>query len=251
MQTIIDSKIQMDVATFIDYRNQVFIDNSKAQLKNLGQFSTEALEWLMMEHYQFSFSNVKFLKDAAELTGSFDTDAVKKELIRNYKEENGHAAIYKEALKKIDVDVETREEFYPTTHFLNTIGLLMEREPSSVLGAVFATETAAIFEHEVFREISQEIIKRRNWGAQGDRLVWFHDMHLSGVEQSHRDELGIFLRSLPMAQAIVEKENERPTIDTQQALTGAKQAIDAMTSWWTDLLVYIKVVSKNQSCVLA
>jgi hypothetical protein len=241
---------QIDVITLIDHINQEFIDNAKAQLKDLDQFSTEALEWLMMEHYQFSFRNTKFLMDAAELSGAFDTDAIKKELTRNYKEENGHAVIYKDALKKIGIDVETREEFPSTTHFLNTIGELVESEPSAVLGTVFATETAAIFEHQVFREISLEVIKRRNTGKQGDKLVWFHDMHLAGVEQSHRDELGVFLYGLPLDQVVIEKEGNRPTINTQQVLTGAKQAIEAMIAWWTDLLAEIKVVSDNQNCIV-
>jgi len=240
-----------DVAKAIDHCNQKFIDNAKKQLKDLDQFSTEALEWLMMEHYQFSLRNTKFLADAAELTGAFDTDAVKQELTRNYKEENGHAAMYKAALKKIDINIETRNEFLSTTHFLDSIGELVDGVPSAVLGAMFATETAAIFEHEVFLDISNEVIKRRNLGDKGKDLVYFHEMHLSGVEQSHREELGIFLHGLPIDQPIVEKQGIRPTIHTQQALTGAEKAIDAMTVWWDDLLAEIKAASKKQSYAMA
>lgn len=233
----------IDVATLIDQRNQLFINHAKAQLKDLSAYSTEALEWLMMEHYQFSFRNTVFLSDAAKLTGAFDTDAVQKELWRNFEEENGHAAMYKAALKKIGVDVETREEFPATTHFLNTIGNLVDAEPSAVLGTLFATETAAIFEHEVFRDISVEVLKRRNLEAQGGPLVWFHDMHLDGVEQSHRDELGIFLRGWPVEQEVAEKDGIRPTIRTHQALQGADLAIEAMTIWWQNLLAQAKTTS--------
>lgn len=240
-----------DVYAYIDKKNQVFIDNAKSQLKDLSQFSTEALEWLMMEHYQFSFANVMFLTDAAERTAAFDTDAVNQELIRNCAEENGHAAMYRAALAKVSCDVDAREEFPSTTRFLNKIGELSNQEPSAVLGTMFATETAAIFEHEVFLDISNEVIKRRHWGDQGRDLVWFHEMHLGGVEQSHREELGIFLRNVPVDQAIVSKEGERPTINVQQALAGAEEAIKTMTIWWDDLLATLKMISSYQNRVAA
>ena len=238
---------KMDVVSMIDRRNQTFIDNAKAQLRDLDHYTTEALEWLMMEHYQFSFQNTEFLATAAEQTGAFDTGAVKQELIRNCEEENGHAAMYKAALKKIGCDVESRVEFPSTTKFLATIDELVEREePSAVLGTMFATETAAIFEHEVFRDVSVEVIKRRNVEKKGKPLVAFHDMHLSGVEQSHRDELGIFLRGIRPDQSVAPKEGERPTLHPQQALAGAEQAIGAMELWWADLFAAIKAKSENR-----
>ena len=58
---------------------------------------------------------------------------------------------------------------------------------------MYATETAAIFEHEVFRDISCEIIMRRQKNWEKSRLKAFHDMHLNGVEQGHKDGLGIFV----------------------------------------------------------
>ncbi|OUD12277.1 hypothetical protein [Thioflexithrix psekupsensis] len=149
----VENTANMEVAALIDINNQVFIDANKARLADLSQYSTEALEWLMMEHYQFSFANVQFLTDAAKKAAGFDTDAVNKELLRNCAEESGHAVMYRAALKKVGCDVGQRVEFVPTTKFLATIDELSNGEPSSVLGAMFATETAAIFEHEVFRDI--------------------------------------------------------------------------------------------------
>lgn len=245
----VDNAANTEVAAIIDANNQVFIDANKARLADLSQYSTEALEWLMMEHYQFSFANVLFLSDAAEKTGAFDTDAVKEELIRNCDEENGHAAMYSAALKKVDCDVEQRAEFTPTTQFLATIGELSNSDPSSVLGTLFATETAAIFEHEVFRDISKEVINRRGWDKAGDDLVWFHDMHLSGVEQSHRDELGIFLRNITPSQGIAEKEGDRPTINTQLALAGADAAIEAMKNWWDKMLAEATTLTQSNRAV--
>ena len=246
MQSVSEQQLEnMEVAAIIDLKNQVFIDANKARLADLSQYSTEALEWLMMEHFQFSFANVHFLTEAAEVTAAFDTPAVQEELVRNCAEENGHAAMYRAALKKVDCDVDEREEYTPTTEFLDSIDALSTSDPSEVLGTMFATETAAIFEHEVFRDISKEVIKRRGCDKTGDDLVWFHDMHLSGVEQAHREELGIFLRGITPAQGIAEKEGERPTINTQKALAGAEAAIQTMTSWWNKLLD--EAVANSQS----
>lgn len=227
----------MEVAAVIDAKNEVFIEANKARLSDLSQYSTEALEWLMMEHFQFSFANVHFLTEAAEKTSAFDTAAVSEELLRNCAEENGHAAMYRAALKKVDCDVEKRVEFTPTDEFLEIMDKLCSKDDASeVLGTLFATETAAIFEHEVFRDISKEVIARKGWDKAGDKLVWFHDMHLSGVEQAHRDELGIFLRGITPEQGVVAKEGDRPTIDTRKALAGAEIAIQSMADWWDKML---------------
>jgi len=240
-------EITKDIVAVVDQKNQQFFDNAKAQLVDLSQYSTQALEWLMMEHFQFSYANVEFLADAVKVTTAFDTDAVKKELIRNHGEESGHAAIYRDALKRINVDLDTRVEFAPTTQFLKTISMLSNKDPSTVLGSMFATETAAIFEHQVFRDVSKEVIKRGNWGEQGEKLVWFHDMHLAGVEQSHRDELGIFLRGLSPDQTIAPQEGDRPTIDVQQALKGAYQAVETMVVWWNAMIAEAQAMSKTHT----
>ena len=239
----------IEIAAIIEQENQVFIDSNKARLADLSQYSTEALEWLMMEHYQFSYTNVHFLTVAAERAGGFDTGAIQEELVRNCEEEDGHAVMYRRALKMVGCNVEERKEFTPTTEFLGTIDELMVRDPSSVLGSMFATEAAAVFEHEVFRDITIELTKRRELGKQADSLLWFHDMHLSGVEQSHRDELGIFLRNITPSQGIVAKDGDRPTIDTQLALNGAREAIHTMKVWWDTLMAEVANVSKNQQAV--
>ena len=228
----------------IDQQNYAFINAVKAQLADLQPYTTTALEWLMLEHYQFSFRNTKFLATAAAVTESFDTEAIHKELLRNLAEENNHAAIYKAALKQIDLDVDTRKEFKSTTIFLESIGRLSSGMPSCVLGTMFATETAAIFEHEVFKDISEEVLRRRGLKECGQQLVGFHDMHLSGVEQSHRNELGVFLEGLEF-DAIVERELDRPTIDTAQVVDGAEQAIAAMKTWWSDLLTEARLISQS------
>lgn len=226
----------LDVEKKIDQWNSEFTGKRRQPLLDLSEYSTEGLEWLMMEHYQFSFRNCEFLWNSAETTGNFDRDAVKTELVRNYKEESGHAAMYKVALKKVGSNVETRQEFKPTTEFLDSLGKLCKQEdPSFVLGMMFATETAAIFEHQVFRDVSVEVIARRKVGDMGKPLVGFHDLHLDGVEQSHKDELGIFLRGVFPDQPEIPAEGARPTIRPDRALEGGRIAINLMDDWWGNL----------------
>jgi len=188
----------MDIATVIDQRNNTFIERAKQQLLDLARFTTEALEWLMMEHYQFSLANTRFLAAAADRASAFDTDAIEKELTRNCEEENGHAAMYTAALRKIGVNVKTRTEFASTSQFLSTIGGLVARDSSSVLGTMFATETAAIFH--------------------------FHAMHLGGIEQSHRDKLGVFLH-VPADSGVATRDGERPTIYPHLVVAGGRQRV--------------------------
>ncbi len=230
----------LDIEKTIDHWNAQFTGNRRQPLRELDQYSTEGLEWLMMEHYQFSFRNCEFLWNSAQTTGGFNRDSVKSELVRNYKEESGHAAMYKAALKKVGSDVETRKEFKPTTEFLDSLGELCKQEdPSFVLGMMFATETAAIFEHQVFRDVSVEVIARSGAGDSGKPLVAFHDLHLDGVEQSHKDELGIFLRGLYPGAVEVPAEGVRPAIRPDRALEGGRTAINLMDDWWGHLFAVL------------
>ena len=217
------------LTTVIDDRNDRFTSNVKAQLKDLSGLSDAALEWLMLEHFQFSVSNPGFLVTAATTTERLADKGVSAELRRNFQEESGHAAIYRKGLAEIGSDVERRMEFRPTTEFLDTIGSLTTAGASTALGALYATETAAIFEHEVFWAISREVCARRGYDWQPSTIKAFHDMHLDGVEQSHKDELGVFVDASPAG-------GEGEPVDRAELVSGAEQAIDAMTTWWAKLL---------------
>ncbi len=224
----LESKIMNKLSLEIDHINYQFIAGVKSQLANLEQFSLAALDFLMMEHYQFSQRNTKFLANAETCTRKLNNPGVAEELQRNFKEEEHHAAIYKKALYEIDTDVVQRKEFLPTTAFFQTIAQLISGSASITLGAMYATETAAIFEHEVFRDISYAVISRREKPWPQSRLKHFHDMHLSGVEQGHKDGLGNFV---DMAQA-----KDFQDIIAEEIRQGALQAIEAMRRWWQALL---------------
>ncbi|KTD10890.1 hypothetical protein Lgra_1856 [Legionella gratiana] len=219
----------------IDHINEQFTATVKSQLLNLKKFSEPALEWLMMEHYQFSSRNTGFLSTAADTTKLLQEQGVYEELQRNLDEEKNHAALYKRSLAEIGTDIDKRVEFLPTTKFFDTIAQLISTCPSSTLGAMYATETAAIFEHEVFLNISREVVNRRAKQWEKSRLKAFHDMHLNGVEQGHKDGLGQFVNCAT-------EDNSSNTVSKKQVIRkikvthGANQAIEAMVEWWNALL---------------
>ena len=222
---------KLKLTNHIDKKNNQFTSSVKNELNDLTQFSEQALEWLMMEHYQFSFNNTRFLHEAMLKTSQFKEAGVVLELQRNLEEEKSHAAIYKNALKEIGTNVETRLTFDPTRDFFAKIKILISACPSGTLGTMYATETAAIFEHEVFWRISRDVMNRRNLTWEKSRLKLFHDMHLSGVEQGHKDGLGVFVDMAHNDHTVDEN-----SIEESKVIAGAELAIDAMVAWWRAML---------------
>jgi hypothetical protein len=222
------------ISVRIDETNDTFTNGVKDKLlTSLPTMSTESLEWLVMEHFQFSVANVAFLQKATDCTKKFAEPGVAVELQRNCDEENGHAAMYKQAMHNVGTDMDQRVEFPATTAFLASIDDLCGPDPSRALGSLYATETAAIFEHEVFYEISREICERRGVPFEGSLIKRFHDIHLEdGVEQGHKDGLAAFV---DLDQAGTEMNGGEP-VDRDKVDKGAMDAIAIMRVWWDALL---------------
>ncbi|MBK8014833.1 MAG: hypothetical protein IPK13_26250 [Deltaproteobacteria bacterium] len=220
------------LARRIDTKNEQWISATKRRLADLSVFSEAQLEWLSMEHYQFSAANKGFLERAIEATSDLCNPGVATELTRNLHEEDGHAPMYKRGMLEVGTDFDRRVEFRPTTEFLATLERLSSDPGSRALGTLYATETAAIFEHEVFFEICREICHRRNAPWEGTTIKAFHDLHLDGgVEQSHKDGLSVFLTACTPPNG----SGLRP-LDEDEIYEGAIAAIDAMKHWWTLLI---------------
>lgn len=221
----------------LDAANRRFTQPVKDSLRALDDFSDGALEWLMLEHYQFSNANVGFLGAAATVTARLAEPGVAEELLRNRREEDGHAAMYRRALAEIGSPVQDRLPFAPTARFLEDIGRLVQGTPSRVLGTMYATETAAIFEHEVFWDVSREVCARRGIAWEDTTLRRFHGLHLEGVEQGHKDGLGVFIDA---ADGQGDGRKGEAAIDAAQVDQGAEAAIATMTAWWDALLRYAR-----------
>lgn len=226
----------------IDKHNYEFTSGVKARiLPKLSSLHEDALEWLIMEHYQFSFANKALLQAAVQCTAKLAETGVTRELQRNVDEEDGHAPMYKAGMLEVGTDMDQRVEFAPTTQFLEKVRTLCSPDPSRALGALYATETAAIFEHETLFEICREISERRNFTYEGSLIKYFHDIHLSGgVEQGHKDGLAIF----------VDIKNEAPAkgagepINQEALRQAALEAISAMQIWWDQMLTQAFALSE-------
>jgi hypothetical protein len=120
----------------IDHENQQFTSAVRARLRVLAEIPEDALEWLVLEHYQFSCANPALLQTAVKTTAVLAEPGVTRELQRNADEESGHARMYKRAMREIGTDVETRSEFAPTSQFLAKMRELSEASPSRTLGAL-------------------------------------------------------------------------------------------------------------------
>ena len=221
-----------ELSRSIDARNLAFTSDFKHRLSDLSEIPDEALEWLTMEHYQFSFANKGLLEMAIESTERLADKGISEELRRNLAEEDGHAPWYKEGMRLAGTDFDERVEFAPTTTFLNQVAGVAGGPSSRALGALYATETAAIFEHEVFYEVCREICRRRGVTWEGSVIKGFHDIHLDGgVEQGHKDGLAAFVDHESQAAG-----SEGEPIKRDEVRSGAFAAIDIMQTWWAALL---------------
>lgn len=227
----------MKLSLTLDERNANFSDPIKDQLSDLSRIDTDALEWLVVEHYQFSVANVGLLTSARNSTSELSEKGVAKELQRNIDEEDGHAPMYKQGMGEIGTDMEDRDDFAPTTRFLASVEALCTMNPSRALGTVYATETAAIFEHETFFDICKEIAERRGYTYENSTIKRFHDIHLDeGVEQGHKDGLAAFVDLDQGGLASVDAP-----IVADDVRAGGLNAIAVMEEWWGSLLSQIQV----------
>jgi hypothetical protein len=221
-----------ELSRAIDAKSLAFTSEFKHRLRDLSAIPDAALEWLTMEHYQFSFANKGLLEMAVSSTERLAEKGVAEELRRNLAEEDGHAPWYKEGMRLAGTDFDERIEFAPTTTFLKQVADVAGGPSSRALGALYATETAAIFEHEVFYEVCREICRRRGVTWEGSVIKGFHDIHLDGgVEQGHKDGLAMFVDW----QAQTAGAGGEP-IERSEVLGGALAAIRIMDAWWTALL---------------
>lgn len=210
-----------------------FASQIRPRLLNLHQVSESDLEWIILEDFQFSSKNLDFLFTAAEMTKQLDEKGIEAELRENLHEEKTHAKIYQTALAEIGTDVTKHQEFMPTTYLFEKLNKLLNTSPSHALGAIYAMEGSALFGSEVFNAISSELVTRRGMDFDKTKLKSFHGLHLSGVEQAHRDDLGVFIDN-------AEKQTTS-TLNIQHVWLGASDAIDAIVEFANILFDKIKI----------
>lgn len=192
------------------------------------------LRFLLCEHTIFSKQNVVFLEQAHRRTAAVAPLA--DELKRNLDEELGHDEahgehhymLYTRSLRdEAGVDV---TGYRPTSNTCAFMGRMLELSTAArletICGSIFASETVAVPELDLMRRVAAAYAERAAGRAPSDmpRLMHFYDMHLSGVEQAHRDGLAEFLR-----------DHARYGLDLGVLSRGFEAALTGMATWWSGL----------------
>lgn len=206
-------------------------DRVAAKLTDYGGLSDAQLERIVLEAQQVSIYNPPILAKAVEYAGAFAEPGIRQELQRNLEEEQGHHLLYAKGLAAIGTDVEARTPWPASDALFARVFELMDRSPSAMLGSMYASEAIALFESETLREIARTLLRRRGLrdDHEGRRVIAFHDLHLGGVEQGHKDGLGVFLRSDRATEG-------EASVDPSEVWIGAKETLDAIYTWWTHLV---------------
>lgn len=200
----------------------------RARMTRLEEFSEDRLERIMFEGWQVSVQNPPILLTAAETSRKLAEQGVYKELMRNYREEQTHSELYRKGLAAIGSDVSKRTPWAPSDALFACVNRLIAEDPSLTLGSMYASEAVALFESELLMEVAREVIRRRGVAERGRKLIAFHELHLGGVEQGHKNGLADFLEARATEDGL--------SVDLEKVWEGAVVTIDAIDAWWGHLL---------------
>ncbi|NEO05381.1 DUF3865 domain-containing protein [Moorena sp. SIO3I8] len=196
----------------------------------LPECPPERLEYYIKEHSGFSRHNPMLLSVASD--NSQSAPAISVELQRNSDEESGasgeesHFAIYTDGLResfqfKVDEYVLSVE----TKGFLETmLDLCKSGSASKICGVFYATEAGAIPELELVRNLTDLYSTSQENCQPSEKLTYFFDLHLNGVEQEHKDGLGTFINHY-----------EQHSLNLSEIHEGFSDSIAAMDTWWNNL----------------
>jgi hypothetical protein len=150
--------------------------------------------------------------------------------MENYHEEKDHSQIYRRGLLEHRVYVEERVPFPATDQFLDSLMTLIESSPAHALGALYATESAALLEHQIFNELSRKLSSERHIQYESSVLAGFHGLHLAGVEEAHARELRAFL------------QQRHSELVPELLFDGARKAVESMNVWWKAMFARIQTM---------
>lgn len=196
-----------------------FITSVNLQVARVS-FSQHASVWLMLELFQFSRRNPDLLITGAKVLGDLDDQRMARTLFENYQEESTHPVIYEQCLREYDIHVELRQTFPATEQFLDTLMSIIKAGPSLALGALYATESAALMEHRILNDLSRNIAMAKGIRYEESGLAQFHALHLNGVEEAHARALGAFIQT------------DDSALLQAGVLRGTAEAVQAMATWW-------------------
>lgn len=211
------------LADRIDDYVEPLATKTQKRLERMGEFSDAALERIVFEGQRVSIQNPPILKAAVDKSKAMVESGVYDELLENYEEEKTHPEMYRKAVEQIGSDLSKRTPWPTADALFQCVYELVDKSPSTMLGSMYASESVALFESQALLDVGKELIKRRGVGTKGRNLVAFHELHLSGVEQEHKDGLGQYLDST--------KSEGGAAVDQDDVWEGAVKTVDAIDAW--------------------
>ncbi len=213
----------------LDKEVQSLFQGIRNKLK-LPETAPEKLKYYIQEHSGFSRYNPMLLSAGAE--NSQSVTALSAELQRNSDEEGGasgeesHFAIYTQGLREsFQFKVDEYNLSAETNRFLETmLDICKSGSSSKICGVFYATEAGAIPELELVRDLTDLYSKSQQDCQPSEKLKYFFDFHLNGVEQEHKDGIGIFIN-----------QYEQHGLNLSEIHEGFSNTITAMDTWWSDL----------------
>jgi hypothetical protein len=215
----------IDLAARIDQESELLACGVRHEFSQLERYGTAALNGLFAEYFQWSDEALRWLREGAERMRHVAGGKVEATLSRHARQKSCHPLVYKTALCELGVDVGQRRHFQPTVDSCDALSRLIASRPCIALGALYALESAAAFEHELLRRIAQELCRRQGERVNGRHVLRFHAMHLDGMIEAHRAELAVFL-----GEAFADE------VVPGQAWVGAACAIESIRTWWRALI---------------
>lgn len=202
-----------------------------SEMLDISSLTEDQLIYILKEHTVFSKQNTIFLEQG--MLRAQEIEELSAELKRNLDEEIGldedhgehHYLLYVDGIRKdLQLDTANHTPSHATCAFIGSmLDLSTSYSVSKICGAIYASESVAIPELEIMKDITQRYAEKS--GATSlKRLNHFYDMHLSGVEQAHRDGLSEIVF-----------DYKRNGMKPDEIMEGFEGAINSMLVWWESI----------------
>ena len=231
-------------ASLIDLGYRSFVAQVQAAMDPLDSYSSEALLWLMREHFALAAAKPEVLQHAAYIAQELDTPQIGMLLRAARHAEYDQSVWHRAALDHAQINPLLRIEFAPTTSLVERLHELIDASPSSMLGVVYVLQHGALFEHFLLHRIAQTLIARLVLNERGRALLDFHQTQQD--QSSIAPELDAFLVHVPSDERHVSAQGARPSMAPLDTVQGGLSTVELLLSWWQNLVPVL--VEKSARC---
>lgn len=234
----------MDVPSLIDLGYRSYVAQVQAAMDPLDSYASEALLWLMREHYTLAAAKPEVLQHAAYVAQALDTPQLGAVLRAARHAEYDQSVWHRAALDHAQIHPLVRIEFAPTTSLVDRLHELIDASPSSMLGVVYVLQHGALFEHFLFHRIAQTLIARLVLNERGRALLDFHQTQQDQAPTA--PELDAFLVHVPSDVRHIHAHGARPSLAPIDVVQGGLSTVELCLSWWQNLVPVL--LEKSARC---